>query len=97
MKHLVFIKCFELTFIFGFSPSLVHNNVNRNLEVLKKVGLENYVIEVVTDNALDLKIQPYVREIVVPTSYVTKNKTLYKGTFLTPYYLGKKEKSSFTV
>jgi len=63
----------------GTYKSLVHNNVDRNLEVLKKVGLENFVIEVVTDNALDLKKQPYVREIVVPTSYVTNNKTLYKA------------------
>ena len=55
--------------------------------MLKKVGLENYVIEVVTDNALDLKKQPYVREIVVPTSYVTNNKTLYKGTFLRLHFL----------
>ena len=57
----------------------MHRNVDRNLEIVKKVGLENFVIEVVTDNALDLKKQPHVREIVVPANYVTKNKTLYKG------------------
>ena len=59
--------------------SLVHKNVERNLETVKKVGLENFVIEVVTDNALDLKKQPHVREIVVPENFVTNNKTLYKG------------------
>ena len=49
------------------------------METVKKVGLENFVIEVVTDNPLDLKKQPHVREIVVPENYVTNNKTLYKG------------------
>ena len=62
-----------------FNRSLVHRNVDRNLETVKKVGLENFVIEVVTDNALDLKKQPHVREIVVPPQYVTNKKTLYKG------------------
>jgi len=70
--------CFR-TVTRGTYKSLVHKNVERNLETVKKVGLENFVIEVVTDNPLDLKKQPHVREIVVPENYVTNNKTLYKA------------------
>jgi len=50
-----------------------------NWDICKKVGLENFMIEVVTDNALELPTQSFVREIVVPSDYKTKSGALYKA------------------
>ena len=35
-------------------PDLVKRNVDRNLKICLKVGLENFIIEVVTDKAINL-------------------------------------------
>ncbi|CAG2114474.1 unnamed protein product [Medioppia subpectinata] len=63
----------------GDYPDLIHNNVSRNLQTCLSVGLENFIIEVVTDRAIGLVKHPRIREVVVPTSYKTKSGALYKA------------------
>ena len=40
----------------GLYPTLVNQNVRSHLEVANKVGLTNFVVEVVTDNQFDLDL-----------------------------------------
>lgn len=63
----------------GCFPQLVRDNVVRNMACCCKVGLENFLIEVVTDKAIGLPTDPRVREVVVPPEYRPKNGTLYKA------------------
>lgn len=63
----------------GTFPELVKKNVERNIEVCSRIGLDNYIMEVVTDTAISLPKSPRHREVVVPTQYKTKNNTLYKA------------------
>lgn len=63
----------------GLYPDLVRRNVERNIETCYRVGLDNFKFEVVTDNALNLQKSALVRELVVPTDYVTKNNSLFKA------------------
>ncbi|XP_077295047.1 beta-1,4-mannosyltransferase egh [Arctopsyche grandis] len=63
----------------GDFPDLVKTNVARNINTCTDAGLENFLIEVVTDKALGLSKQGCVREIVVPSSYSTKTGALFKA------------------
>ncbi|KAL4221257.1 Glycosyl transferase group 2 [Mactra antiquata] len=63
----------------GLYPELVRRNVERNIEICYKVGLDNFKFEVVTDNALQLPKSALVRELVVPNGYVTKRNSLFKA------------------
>ena len=65
----------------GDYPDLVRNNINRNLEICARVGLDNFQIEIVTDKKIDLVGVPaqMVREVVVPSDYRTKTGALYKS------------------
>lgn len=63
----------------GDYPELVKKNVAANIETCLKVGMENFMVEVVTDKALNLAKNPRVREIVVPTTYTTKSGALFKA------------------
>ena len=63
----------------GTFPDLVKKNVQRNVEICSRIGLDNYIIEVVTDNAVNLPKSPRLREIIVPNQYVTTNQTRYKA------------------
>ncbi|KAK3603475.1 hypothetical protein CHS0354_030316 [Potamilus streckersoni] len=63
----------------GLFPDLVKSNVQRNIEVCYKVGLENFKFEVVTDNSLNLPKSALIRELVVPATYVTRNNSLFKA------------------
>jgi len=49
------------------------------METCQKVGLENYLVEVVTDKPLNLAKNPRIREIVVPNTYRTKSLALFKA------------------
>jgi len=62
----------------GDYPDLIHNNVNRNMNTCLEVGLENFIIEVVTDKPVNLMKNPRIREVVVPSSYRTKTGALFK-------------------
>lgn len=63
----------------GTFPDLVKKNIQRNVEVCSRIGLDNYIMEVVTDNAVNLPKSPRLREVLVPNQYVTSNHTKYKA------------------
>lgn len=63
----------------GDYPKLVRTNVVRNMNKCIDAGLENFLIEVVTDKAVGLEHHRRVREIVVPPSYRTKTGALFKA------------------
>ena len=63
----------------GDFPNLVKDNVSRNLNMCIDVGMENFMIEVVTDKAINLSKHRRVREVVVPAEYKTKTGALFKA------------------
>ncbi|CAG2179116.1 unnamed protein product, partial [Oppiella nova] len=63
----------------GDYPDLIRHNVNRNLNTCLAVGLENFIVEVVTDRAVGLPKNPRIREVVVPASYRTKSGAMFKA------------------
>lgn len=63
----------------GDYAQLVKDNVARNMARCNDAGLENYIIEVVTDKAVGLPIHRRIREVVVPKSYKTKSGALFKA------------------
>ena len=62
----------------GDFAELVRNNVNRNMNTCLEAGLENFIIEVVSDKVLNLPKHPRIREVIVPAEYKSKSGTLYK-------------------
>lgn len=63
----------------GDFPQLVKSNVSRNMNKCIDAGLENFLIEVVTDKKIGLEHDRRVREVVVPSSYRTKSGALFKA------------------
>ncbi|XP_076058995.1 beta-1,4-mannosyltransferase egh isoform X2 [Oratosquilla oratoria] len=63
----------------GDFPELVRNNVHRNLNICLRVGLEKFMLEVVTDKKIDLPENQRVRQVVVPSSYKPKSGALFKA------------------
>ncbi|CAF0867645.1 unnamed protein product [Didymodactylos carnosus] len=66
----------------GDYPDLVRTNVKRNLDTCSKIGLDNFIVEVVTDKLINLNTtysQKHIREIIVPKDYRTKTGALYKS------------------
>ena len=63
----------------GTFPELVRKNAQRNIDICSRIGLDNYIIEVVTDMAVNLQNSPRLREIIVPMQYQSNNGTLYKA------------------
>lgn len=63
----------------GDYPELVRNNVLRNINTVMDAGIENFIVEVVTDKGIDLPQTRRTREIVVPKNYSTRTKALYKA------------------
>jgi egghead protein (zeste-white 4 protein) len=63
----------------GDYPQLVRKNVARNLARCTAAGLENFMIEVVTDKPVNIPKQRRVREIIVPSTYRTKSGALFKA------------------
>uniref|UniRef100_A0A1B6HJR4 Glycosyltransferase 2-like domain-containing protein n=1 Tax=Homalodisca liturata TaxID=320908 RepID=A0A1B6HJR4_9HEMI len=63
----------------GDYPQLVRANVERNMGVCTQAGLENFLIEVVTDKSINLPIHRRTREVVVPPTYKTKSGALFKA------------------
>lgn len=47
----------------GDYPDLVRTNVNRNLNTCLRVGLEKFMIEVVTDKKIDLPENQRIRQV----------------------------------
>ncbi|XP_050303235.1 beta-1,4-mannosyltransferase egh [Anthonomus grandis grandis] len=63
----------------GDFPDLVKNNVNRNMNKCIDAGLENFLIEVVSDKPIGLEVHRRVRELVVPPDYQTSTGALFKA------------------
>lgn len=63
----------------GNFPQLVKDNVTRNMNLCVDAGLENFMIEVVTDKMINLPKHRRVREVVVPAKYKTKTGALFKS------------------
>lgn len=63
----------------GDFPELVKSNVLRNMNTCLDTGLENFLVEVVTDKAVNLAHHRRIREIVVPKEYKTRTGALFKS------------------
>ncbi|XP_076319509.1 beta-1,4-mannosyltransferase egh [Tachypleus tridentatus] len=63
----------------GDYPELVKNNVTRNMNTCFDVGMENFMIEVVSDKPVNLTKHPRIRELVVPSTYRSKSGALFKA------------------
>lgn len=63
----------------GDFPKLVTQNVTRNMNTCLDVGMENFIVEVVTDKAINLPNHRRVREVVIPGDYKTKTGALFKS------------------
>lgn len=64
----------------GDFADLVKKNVERNLKTCLDVGLENFIIQVVTDKALHLPVsESKLRETIVPSTYTSSTGALYKA------------------
>lgn len=65
----------------GLYPDLVRRNLAKNLRICNEVGLSNYSIEVVSDMELGLLNAESIkaREIVVPKSYQTSTRAMFKA------------------
>jgi len=63
----------------GDFPDLVRNNVNRNMNTCLEVGMDNFIIEVVTDKPINLPKHPRIREVVVSETYTTKTGARFKA------------------
>lgn len=63
----------------GDFPDLVKANVTRNMNTCLETGLENFLIEVVTDKPINLAKHRRIREVVVPHNYRTKSGALFKS------------------
>ncbi|CAG0892115.1 unnamed protein product [Darwinula stevensoni] len=63
----------------GDYPDLVRQNALRNLRTCKDVGMENFVIEVITDKPIGLPLMPHMKEVVVPSSYESRTGAKFKA------------------
>ncbi|KFB37249.1 AGAP000868-PA-like protein [Anopheles sinensis] len=63
----------------GDYSELVKSNVLRNMNTCLDTGLENFLIEVVTDKPIGLPKHRRTREIVVPKEYQTKSGAMFKA------------------
>lgn len=63
----------------GDFPELVKNNVNRNMNKCIDAGLENFMIEVVSDKPIGIEPHRRIRELVVPLDYQTSTGALFKS------------------
>eukprot|EP00088_Acartia_fossae_P068071 TRINITY_DN8564_c0_g2_i2.p1 TRINITY_DN8564_c0_g2~~TRINITY_DN8564_c0_g2_i2.p1 ORF type:complete len:472 (+),score=66.19 TRINITY_DN8564_c0_g2_i2:49-1464(+) len=63
----------------GLYPNLVKKTVRKNINTLLDSNIENFVVQVVTDNPIDLPKDKRIIETVVPSSYKTKSGALNKA------------------
>lgn len=63
----------------GDYPELVKTNVFRNMNTCIDTGLENFLIEVVTDKAVNITKHRRIREVVVPKDYKPKSGAMFKS------------------
>jgi len=63
----------------GLYPNLVKKTVRTNINTLLDANIENFVVQVVTDNSIQIATDKRIVETVVPTSYKTKTGALNKA------------------
>lgn len=63
----------------GDFPELVRKNVTRNMKTCLDLGMDKFIIEIVTDKPINMPKNPRIREIIVPTTYRTKSGCMYKS------------------
>lgn len=63
----------------GDYPELVKTNVMRNMNTCIDTGLENFLIEVVTDKPVNIPKHRRIREVVVPKDYKPKSGAMFKS------------------
>lgn len=63
----------------GDYAQMVRENVQASIDLLKRVGLKNFKIEVVCNKPIYLPKLPNTLELVVPESYTTKTGVKYKA------------------
>lgn len=63
----------------GDFPKLVRDNVARNMNKCLEGGMDNFLIEVVTDKPIGLQSHRRIREIIVPLSYTPGSGAKYKA------------------
>lgn len=63
----------------GDYADLVKQNVMRNMNTCLDTGLENFLIEVVTDKAVNIAKHRRIREVVVPKDYKPKSGAMFKS------------------
>lgn len=63
----------------GDFPDLVKANVTRNIHTCLDAGVENFLVEVVTDRAVQMEGNRRVREVVIPKEYKTRTGALFKA------------------
>lgn len=63
----------------GDYADLVKTNVFRNMHTCLETGLENFLVEVVTDKPINIQKHRRIREVVVPKDYKTKTGAMFKS------------------
>jgi egghead protein (zeste-white 4 protein) len=63
----------------GDYPELVKKNVLRHINTCLAVGLENFMVEIATDKAINVQKHRRIREIVVPKAYEPKSGAMFKS------------------
>lgn len=64
----------------GDFPDLVCHNVQRNMDTCLTVGVENFLMEVVTDKPVTgLPVNARIRQLVVPSDYQTRTGARFKA------------------
>lgn len=63
----------------GDYPQLVRDNVARNMARCSEAGMDNFLIEVVTDKVIGLPNHRRIREVVIPSSYKPRTGAMYKA------------------
>lgn len=72
------LLCFRIV-TRGSFPNLVRETARKNLEICLTSQLSNFIIEIVTNEAIDGLLQhPKLRQIVVPPNYETGSGALFK-------------------
>ncbi|XP_045167229.2 beta-1,4-mannosyltransferase egh-like [Mercenaria mercenaria] len=63
----------------GDMPDFVIRNAKYNRDLCLNLGLQHFMVEIVTDKPVNCQEKDRIREIVVPKGYSTKNGSLYKA------------------
>ncbi|XP_054163777.1 beta-1,4-mannosyltransferase egh-like [Oppia nitens] len=63
----------------GDYPDLVRANVANHIEKCLRVGLNNFIVEIVTEKSMSFITNKYIKEIIIPKHYETKSGAIFKA------------------